>query len=91
MRIFVMLGALAAVTLIDVKPGLAYYEGPWCLSASIGRDSTIDICHFRTFEQCRDERVLYGSTAFCVKNSRYLPYWTTQGEPQPRKSRQEHR
>jgi hypothetical protein len=85
MRIFVMLGALAAITLIDVKPGLAYYESPWCLKANIGR-SVIDICHFRNFEQCRDELFFYGSTAFCVNNPRYLPDVKTRGKRKPHKS-----
>ena len=43
------------------------YEGLWCLRYSIGRGSA-ERCSFQTFEACRDERSLYGSTAFCSQN-----------------------
>jgi hypothetical protein len=64
------------------------YEGPWCLKANMGRVVS-EICHFTTFEACRNERSLWGSTAFCVQNSRYLPYWQGRGfgEEPPRKAR----
>ena len=31
------------------------------------------------FEACRDERSLWGTTAFCSQNPRYLPYWQGRG------------
>jgi hypothetical protein len=34
-----------------------------------------EICHFTDFEACRNERSLWGTTAFCSQNPRYLPYW----------------
>ncbi len=41
--------------------------------------SVAEICHFQTFEACRDERSLWGTTAFCSQNPRYLPYWQARG------------
>jgi hypothetical protein len=78
--------ALAAIAFAGIKPSAAY-EGPWCVTASIGR-SVMNICHFRTIEQCLQERVLWGSTAFCVQNARYLPYWKGRGWTASRKSPQ---
>jgi hypothetical protein len=54
------------------------YEGPWCLQANKGR-SISQICHFRTFEACAQERILYGTTSFCGQNPRFLPYWQGRG------------
>ena len=61
------------------------YEGPWCLKANVGRGSVSEICHYRTFEACRDDRGLWGSTSFCSQNPRYLPYWQGRGFEQPRR------
>jgi hypothetical protein len=38
-----------------------------------------EICHFRNFETCSAERPRWGSSAFCVQNARYLPYWQGRG------------
>jgi hypothetical protein len=73
MRKLVLGGVLAAGTLLPAAPAEAY-EGPWCLRASVGR-AVAERCHFITFEACRAERSLWGSTAFCSQNPRYLPYW----------------
>ena len=73
-----LLGSLAiAATFTFAAPAQAY-EGPWCLQANKGR-SVSQICHFRTFEACAQERVLYGTTSFCGQNPRYLPYWQGRG------------
>ena len=58
----------------------------------MGRAVSRRCCHFRTFEACRDERSLWGSTAFCSQNPRYLPYWQGRGfgeEPRRKVSAQE--
>ena len=78
----------AVLTLAGLMPaGTAEaYEGPWCLKASVGRGVS-EICHYRTFEACRDDRGLWGTTAFCSQNPRYLPYWQGRGfdqQPQPK-------
>src|SRR5262245_1958733 len=62
-------------TLGGTTSSFAYYEGPWCLKASLGRGGVVEVCHYRTFEQCLVDRPFYGNTAFCIQNARYLPYW----------------
>jgi hypothetical protein len=77
MRQFMLAGALAAAAMLPASIAEAY-EGPWCLQANKGR-SVSQICHFRTFEACAQERVLYGTTSFCGQNPRFLPYWQGRG------------
>jgi hypothetical protein len=92
MRKLMVCAVMAAGALLPASAAEAY-EGPWCLMANTGR-TVSEICHFTTFEACRDERSLWGSTAFCVQNSRYLPYWQGRGfgeEPSRRSRRAKHR
>ena len=95
MQKLLICAAVAAGTLLTAAPAFAY-EGPWCLRYSLGPASP-EICHFRTFEACRDDRGFYGSTASCTQNPRYLPYWQGRGfgeEPRQkvsRKNKQKHR
>jgi hypothetical protein len=77
-RTLVLGGALAAAVLLPSAAAHAY-EGPWCLRASVARGTVSEICHFRTFEACAQERFNYGTTSFCGQNSRYLPYWQGRG------------
>ena len=77
LRLAIFLAAVAAIALAGINPSVAY-EGPWCLTATITK-STVNICNFRTFEQCLQERSLWGGSAFCGQNPRYLPYWTGRG------------
>ena len=59
-------------------------------NASSGRVASRSAVDFRTFEACSARRILYGTTAFCAQNPRYLPYWQGRGfgeEPQSRSSR----
>ena len=74
MRKLLWIGLLTAAALLPAANAEAY-EGPWCMRGSAGRGSIAEICHFNTFEACRNERSLWGSTAFCSQNPRYLPYW----------------
>ena len=50
-----------------------------------GPGSVAERCNFRTFEACRNERTLWGSTAFCSQNPRYLPYWQGGFGEEPRR------
>ena len=77
MRKLLMFGAMAAAMALPPATAEAY-EGPWCLRFSTGRGSA-ERCSFRTFDACRAERSLYGTTAFCSQNPRYLPYWQGRG------------
>jgi hypothetical protein len=75
MRIFVMLGALAAITLIDVKPGIASPEGRWCAHMSIGRGMFTSRCHFMSFEACR-RKIFATPGTWCNLNPYYPDYWS---------------
>ena len=79
MRKLLLCGALAAASLFPVAPAQAYGDAPWCLKASIGLGVVSERCDFPTFETCRNERPMWGNGAFCVQNSRYLPYWQGRG------------
>ena len=87
LRLAIFSAALAASALTGIKPSAAY-EGPWCMKASIGRGAVVNICHFRNFEQCLQERMLWGSSAFCIQNSNYLPYWRNRGLSESRRLQQ---
>ena len=85
MRKFLMFAAMATATALPAATAEAY-EGLWCLRYSAGRSSA-ERCSFQTFESCRDERSLYGGTAFCSQNPGYLPYWQGRSfDQQPRKA-----
>jgi hypothetical protein len=84
MRRLTLLAVLTAAALLPAGPSLAAVEGPWCLFANAGRWAQ-ERCYFPSFEACNRERPLFGSTAHCVQNHAYLPYWTGRGfEPEPR-------
>jgi hypothetical protein len=88
MRKFLLSGALAAIVFSSASPAHAYGDAPWCLKASIGLGVVSERCDFPTFETCRDERPMWGNGAFCVQNSRYLPYWQGRiGEEQASRKR----
>jgi len=78
-RSAILIAVVAGFFSTGAAPSFAYYEGPWCLKARLGR-SVAEICHFRTFEACLGERNFHGSTSFCVQNPRYLPYWQARGQ-----------
>ena len=78
MRKLLWIGLLTGAGLLPAATAEAY-EGPWCMRASVGRGSVAEICHFDSFEACRNERSLWGGTAFCSQNPRYLPYWQGRG------------
>ena len=78
-RAAIFILVVAASIIAGATSGSAYYEGPWCLNANTGR-AVINICHFRTFEQCLAERSLYGGKSFCGQNPNYLPYWRARGQ-----------
>jgi len=76
MRKLMICGAVAAAAaLLPNAPAHAYGDAPWCLKAPVARGAVSERCDFRTFESCAGERMSWGSSSFCVQNSRYLPYW----------------
>jgi hypothetical protein len=55
-------------------------EAPWCAVITIGEDSVIWDCRFRTIEECRPT-VLAGNRGFCNPN----PYFTVASQPGERR------
>jgi hypothetical protein len=70
MRIALMVGAFAALTLIGVQPGAAVYEGPWCARVGIGEGAYVDRCDMRSFEMCLAEIRGMGAS-HCSQNPYY--------------------
>jgi hypothetical protein len=79
MRKLLWVGLLTAAAALLPAANAEAYEGPWCMRGNAGFGSIAEICHFNTFEACRDERSRWGTTAFCSQNPRYLPYWQARG------------
>jgi hypothetical protein len=46
-------------------------EAPWCAVVTIGEDSVIWDCRFRTIEECRPT-ILAGNRGFCNPNPYYV-------------------
>jgi hypothetical protein len=86
MRLAIVVSAIAAPLLLGATPSVAQRPNPWCLKATMGEDYTVDLCYFRTYEQCARERISYGTTSFCIVNPEY---YFRYGEPEqsPRKPR----
>ena len=84
MRLFFIIAAAAGTALLGGGASLAGDNGPWCVKADLGGAWVVDMCHFWTFEQCREERAFYGNTALCVHNPRYIAYRTERGGPKAR-------
>ena len=71
MKLAMLVAAITAPLLLGATPSAAATVYPWCLKAAADDDYVIDICYFRTFEQCAQERFNYGTTSFCVQNPQY--------------------
>ena len=80
MRRATILAAVMGSTLAGT-PGEAQQIKPWCLTAHMGRSWTVDLCYFRSFERCNQERFNYGGTSFCIVNPEY---YFRYGEPKQR-------
>jgi hypothetical protein len=77
MKMVLLAGLAIAATFTMAAPAAAY-EGPWCLQFNNGLSSA-ERCHYATFENCAQDRILEGTTSLCRQNSRYLPYWQGRG------------
>lgn len=91
MRVMLIISAVAAFLLFDVREGEAYYryEGPWCAVQNKGSGSMSENCSMRTFEQCRME-VIAGNRGFCKPNARWRGSYAGPVE-QPRRKRRARR
>ena len=81
MQFTLVVVAMAAAILFDVRPGQAY-EGPWCAGTNRGGNAFSYNCSMRTFEMCVQE-VIAGNRGFCSPNPYYRPE-----PPPPRRKRQ---
>jgi len=54
MRIVLIVTAISAAMLLDLRAGRAY-EGPWCALSDIGGGVMQENCSMRTLEMCRQE------------------------------------
>ena len=81
MQFVLMLVAVAAAVLLDVRASQAY-QGPWCAGTNRGGGSFVYNCSLRTFDQCVSE-VIAGNRGFCSPN----PYYRGPEGPPPRGKR----
>ena len=72
MRFVMALGALAAVQVVGVQPGQAYYDGPWC-ARFWGGDTEYENCGMRSFDMCLTEIRGTGGNTVCSPNPRFRP------------------
>ena len=68
LRIFLVIGVLAAIQLTTQGPARAN-EGPWCALLNFGSDLSED-CQYRSFEECR-VTIISGFRGFCNPNPRW--------------------
>jgi hypothetical protein len=53
MKKLLLIGALAAVALVQAQPSQAYFRGKWCAKLDNGGGSVGERCDFPNFETCR--------------------------------------
>ena len=59
--------AAAGAMLIDIAPGRAFGDAPWCAVVEIGSGEVYWDCEYRTIEECRPN-VIAGNRGFCNLN-----------------------
>jgi len=77
-RLVLAAAAFLAGVFFGLQPAKA--EAPWCAVVTIGEDSVIWDCRFRTIEECRPT-VLAGNRGFCNPN----PYFVATERKRQRK------
>lgn len=73
MKKILMLGALAAASLIYSQPSEAHGSGRWCAKANIGAGAQAERCEFATFAACQ-RSIRNESRSFCVQSQYYTEY-----------------
>ena len=68
-RIALLAGALTLAALVDVQPGRAYYNGPWCAYELIGKGGISSRCDLKSYEACR-AWMNASSGTWCTRSSR---------------------
>jgi hypothetical protein len=69
--------ALAALAMIDARPGVAEIYRPWCVDYGGSTN-----CGFTSYEQCM--MTASGNNAWCMRNQWYLRYGPGQEGPRRR-------
>jgi hypothetical protein len=69
MRIVLAAAVFIVAMAVDLRPGRADPDGPWCAAVVMGH-SVVKSCHYRTFEECYPN-ILGGNRGSCEPN----PYW----------------
>jgi hypothetical protein len=69
MQFILIVVAVAATMLFDVRPGQAY-QAPWCAGTNRGGGTFSYNCSLPTFEMCVQE-VIAGNRGFCSPNPYY--------------------
>jgi hypothetical protein len=84
MQFILIMVAVAAALLLDVRPSQAY-QGPWCAGTNRGGSTFTYNCSMRTLEQCIPE-VIAGNRGFCSPN----PYYRGPEAAPPRGKRKQY-
>jgi hypothetical protein len=82
MQFILIMVAVAAALLLDVRPSEAY-QAPWCAGTNRGGGTFSYNCSLPTFEMCVQE-VIAGNRGFCSPN----PYYRGPVVGPPRDKRQ---
>ena len=69
MRFILVVIAMAAATLFDLRAGQAV-QRPWCAGTNTGGSTFHYNCTIPTFEMCVQE-VIAGNRGFCIPNPRW--------------------
>ena len=68
MRLAIIIATAVGSLLVGTAPSNAAAANPWCLK-SVTDDVAVDLCDYRTFEQCARDRIIHGSMSFCFRNA----------------------
>lgn len=82
---FSAIAAVVGLTFAGTVPSNAA-QGPWCLRIVTGEQS-VDMCEYRTFETCNQQRVNDGNRSHCFRNPAvFFPGQSEQAPPKSRRS-----
>jgi hypothetical protein len=81
--LFSLMTAVAGITLIGAAPSNAA-EAPWCLRF-VTEGYSVDMCEYRTFEACNQQRINEGNKSSCFRNpAQYFPNPEDRKPPKPK-------
>ena len=77
--LFSLIAATMGMTLFGAGPSDAA-EAPWCLRF-VTAGYSVDMCEYRTFEACNQQRISEGNKSSCFRNPALL--WPDPNEKKP--------